>query len=73
MARPKAELTLSDDERQTLKSWASRPKSAQRLATRAKIVLACADGLGNQTVAFPDFTSGQWMYRKPTFALNDEY
>ncbi len=29
--------------------------------------------LGNQTVAFPDFTSGQWMYRKPTFALTDEY
>jgi hypothetical protein len=29
--------------------------------------------MGNQTVAFPDFTSGQWMYRKPTFALSDEY
>ncbi|MBO9202306.1 MULTISPECIES: Gfo/Idh/MocA family protein [Niastella] len=29
--------------------------------------------LGNQTVEFPDFTSGQWMYRKNTFALNDEY
>jgi len=29
--------------------------------------------LGNQTVDFPDFTSGQWMYRKNTFALNDEY
>jgi predicted dehydrogenase len=29
--------------------------------------------LGNETVAFPDFTSGQWMYRKPIFALNNEY
>jgi hypothetical protein len=29
--------------------------------------------LGNETVAFPDFTSGQWMYRKPVFALNDDY
>ena len=29
--------------------------------------------LGNQTVEFPDFTSGQWMYRKPVFALTDEY
>lgn len=29
--------------------------------------------LGNQTVEFPDFTSGQWMYRKNTFALNDVY
>ena len=32
MPRPKAELILSDDERQTLKTWASRPKSTQRLA-----------------------------------------
>lgn len=29
--------------------------------------------LGNQTVEFPDFTGGQWMYRKPIFALNDDY
>jgi hypothetical protein len=29
--------------------------------------------MGNATVPFPDFTSGQWMYRKPTFAINDEY
>lgn len=29
--------------------------------------------LGNETVEFPDFTSGQWMYKKPVFALNDEY
>jgi predicted dehydrogenase len=29
--------------------------------------------LGNETVDFPDFTGGQWMYRKNVFALNDEY
>ncbi len=29
--------------------------------------------LGNETVEFPDFTGGQWMYRKPIFSLNDEY
>ena len=29
--------------------------------------------LGNETVDFPDFTGGQWMYRKPVFALNDAY
>lgn len=29
--------------------------------------------LGNETVEFPDFTGGQWMYRKPVFALNDNY
>ena len=29
--------------------------------------------LGNQTIEVPDFTSGQWMYRQPVFALNDDY
>ena len=29
--------------------------------------------LGHETVEFPDFTGGRWMYRKPVFALNDEY
>ena len=51
MARPLAELVLSDDERQTLTTWASRPKSTLRLATRARIVLACAEGLENNQVA----------------------
>ena len=29
--------------------------------------------LGNQTVEFPDFTGGQWMYQKPVFSLGDDY
>lgn len=29
--------------------------------------------LGNEMVEFPDFTGGQWMYRKPVFAFNDEF
>ncbi len=29
--------------------------------------------LGGETVEFPDFTKGQWMYRKNTFALDDSY
>ncbi|WP_447640078.1 MULTISPECIES: Gfo/Idh/MocA family protein [Chitinophagaceae] len=29
--------------------------------------------LGNQTVEFPDFTSGKWMSRSNTFALDDSY
>lgn len=29
--------------------------------------------LGNETVNFPDFTGGQWMYRKNDFATTDEY
>ena len=51
MARPKPELVLSDDERHTLTRWANRPKSTQRLALRARIVLACADETPNKVVA----------------------
>src|SRR5215468_4173351 len=51
MARPKPELVLSDDERQTLTRWANRPKSTQRLALRARIVLACVDEASNKVVA----------------------
>lgn len=29
--------------------------------------------LGHQTIEFPDFTGGQWMYRKPVFALTNEF
>lgn len=29
--------------------------------------------MGNERVDFPDFTSGQWMYRKNDFAIGDEY
>ncbi len=29
--------------------------------------------LGNQTVEFPDFTSGKWMSRSNSFALDDSY
>src|SRR3954468_11505593 len=67
MARPLAELVLTDDERQTLTTWASRPKSTLRLATRARIVLACAEGLEDQAVpARPRVcpaTVGTWRRR----------
>jgi len=29
--------------------------------------------LGGETVEFPDFTKGQWMYRRNTFALDDTF
>jgi transposase len=49
--RPKAPLALTDDERQTLQRWARRARTAQALALRAKIVLACAQGATNKAVA----------------------
>ncbi len=48
--RPKAELVLTDEERETLTRWARRPKSSQQLALRARIVLACGRGLTNTAV-----------------------
>jgi len=49
--RPKAELTLTDAEREQLRAWALRRKTAQALALRSRIVLNCADGLQNKDVA----------------------
>lgn len=49
--RPMPELTLTDDERDTLQRWARRAKSSQALALRCRIVLACAEGLPRQDVA----------------------
>jgi len=49
--RPKAPLVLTDEERETLERWARRPKSAQALALRCRIVLACAEGATNNEVA----------------------
>jgi len=44
-------LVLSDAERRMLENWAKRRKTAQGLALRARIVLACADGGPNIAVA----------------------
>jgi transposase len=49
--RPKAGLELTGEERDQLTRWARRSKSAQALALRAKVVLACADGLSNKQAA----------------------
>ncbi len=49
--RPKATLTVTEDERRQLESLAHRSRTASFVARRARIVLACADGLSNQAVA----------------------
>ena len=67
LGRPKAPLVLTDDERAKLQSWANRPTSAQRLALRARIVLACAEGADNKAVAkalrITPPTVGKWRAR----------
>jgi transposase len=65
--RPKAELILSDEERRELESLARRRRSAPALAQRARMVLACAAGLDNTTVArrvrVAPATVGKWRRR----------
>lgn len=60
-------LELTEGERETLQGLTRRPKTAQALALRARIVLACADGLSNSEVSrqldvsLP--TVGKWRKR----------
>lgn len=65
--RPKAQLVISPEQRETLESWAKRRTTAQALALRARIVLSCSEGghdgevgkrldIGRQTV-------GRWRRR----------
>jgi transposase len=65
--RPKAALSLTDDERDQLVRWSRRAKSAQALALRSRIVLACAEGADNKTVALrlgcAEATVGKWRRR----------
>jgi len=67
LGRPKVPLVLTDDERTKLQSWASRATSAQRLALRARIILACAEGADNKEVArrlrVSQQTVGKWRAR----------
>jgi transposase len=65
--RPIPELILSAAERETLQNWARRPKSAQALALRARMILRCAEGLTNTQVAdqvqVRKATVGKWRQR----------
>src|SRR3990170_4201427 len=65
--RPKAELILSDEERQELESLAKCRRSASALAQRPRMVLACAAGQDNKTVArrvrVAPATVGKWRRR----------
>jgi transposase len=52
MPSPQAvQIVLSEDERAQLEAWARRPKSAQALAQRSRIVLAAAAGAKNTEIA----------------------
>ena len=67
IGRPIAALALSEAERETLERWVRRPKTAQALALRARIILACAEGATNSVVAarlaLSRPTVGKWRQR----------
>jgi transposase len=67
MGRELAALELSEAERSELVSLANRRKTAQALALRARIVLACAEGGQNKVIAarlgLDRQTVGKWRRR----------
>ena len=71
--RPIKPLTLNEEDKAKLEMIARRPKTDQRTALRARIVLACAQGLTNQKVAarlhVTAQTVGTWRERFRTGGL----
>jgi len=65
--RPKQDLILTSEEHDQLLRWARRASSAQSLALRSKIVLACAAGADNTAAAeqlrCSRMTVGKWRAR----------
>jgi transposase len=65
--RPLTELAVSEEDRAVLTRWAGRPKTAQALALRARIVLAAAEGRSNEAIASGErvtpHTVGKWRRR----------
>jgi transposase len=65
--RPKKPLTVKPADLEKLELLARRPKTAQRVAIRSKIVLRAAEGLSNQEIArrlgVTGATVGKWRER----------
>jgi transposase len=77
--RPKQPVALEPAEKEKLEMLARRPKSAQRVALRSKIVLGAAAGQSNQEIArrlgITGTTVGKWRERfrlRRLEALSDE-
>ena len=65
--RPVPRVVLSPSERTTLEQYARRPKTAQGLALRARIILRCATGATHTAIAadlgVTKQTVGKWRKR----------
>jgi transposase len=65
--RPKDHLQISDEDRALLERYVRRGTASQRLSTRARIILRCAEGRTNKEVAefagVTGHTVGKWRRR----------
>jgi transposase len=65
--RPLAPLSITSEERVTLLAWSKRPKTAQALAMRARVILLAAEGGSNTAIArqlsVTVHTVGKWRQR----------
>jgi transposase len=72
--RPKKPLEIPAEDREKLSLMARRPKSAQSMAMRARIVLRCGEGLSNSEVArklhVTGATVGKWRERFRNLGLD---
>lgn len=72
--RPKKPVEISEEDRNKLRMIALRPKSAQAMALRARIVLSCAQGMSNAEVArklhVTPPTVGKWRERFRLWGLD---
>lgn len=71
--RPKQPLTVKPADQEKLELLARRPKTAQRVAIRSKIVLRAAEGLANQEIArrlgITGATVGKWRERYRVYGM----
>jgi DNA invertase Pin-like site-specific DNA recombinase len=71
--RPKKPLEITDEDREKVSMIARRPKSAQAMAMRARIVLSCEQGMSNSEVArklhVTGATVGKWRERFREYGL----
>jgi transposase len=51
MARHATAITMTGEERATLEAWVHSPRTEQRMAFRARIVLLAAEGMGTERIA----------------------
>ena len=72
--RPKKPLEITLEDREKLAMIARRPKSAQAMAMRARIVLSCGQEMSNSEVAtklgITGATVGKWRERFREFGLD---